>query len=312
MPEDVKNQTEDQSPAAPSAQDDHADELETLRSELQTYKQNASTVAAEKQLLERRLEEREREFNQRLGRQGQELGNKIKALETTLTSISQPKADQPKKRNRLDENLTVPDPVTDPENFKRYQLSLLGSLQELQEQNEKLAAGGQITEVERRLKAEIEGLQYKVYLTEQEAKLRAEYQFDDQDLARVHDFMRDSNIYDPEAAAIKIPELKRKMFSSQAPRREEDLDIAPRRESEPKRKPKFDPVAAGREMLNTKSDRVPQGGGKNSADSELNWLEEGKAAVADGSFRSWPEAKQKEYERKLMQTLSANMNGASY
>lgn len=288
-----------------------ANDLEALRTELQTYKQNATTLASEKQALERRLQERDAEFRREFGRQGQQLGERIKTLEATLTSALQPKAEQPKKRSRFDENLTVPDPVTDPENFKRYQMNLLGTLHELQEQNERLASGGQINEVEKRLKAEIEGLQYKVYLTEQEAKLRAEYQFDDQDLARVHEFMRDSNIYDPEAAAIKIPELKRKMFVSQAPRREEELDIALRREPE-KKKPKFDPVAAGREMLNTKSDRVPHGGSKNPADSELHWLEEGKAAVNNGEFKSWPEAKQKEYERKLMQALTANQNGASY
>lgn len=289
------------------------DDLTALRTELQQYKSKENTWSAEKQTLENRLRDREDQYRRDFGRQGQQLGDRIKTLEQTLANAIQPKAEQPnRKRSRFDENLVVPDPVTDPENFKRFQSNLIGTLNELQEQNERLVAGGQNNEVEKRLQGKIEALEYQLYLNKEESKLRTEYQFDDADLSRVHDFMKDSNIYDPEAAAIKIPELKRKMFGAMQPKqRDEDMDVAPRREPEKRKSsPKFDPVKAGEEMLKTKSDRVPNGGGKNSADSELNWLAEGKAAVQDGSFRNWPEAKRAEYEQKLMQTLTASNNGS--
>lgn len=289
-----------------------ANDLEVLRTELQTYKQSATTLASEKQALERRLQERDAEFRREFGRQGQQLGERIKTLEATLTSALQPKADQPKKRNRFDENLTVPDPIGDQDGFKKFQTGLVEAMYELREQNEKLASGGQNQDRIKALEDQIEAMKYQAFLDKEEQKLKMEYGLDAHDLARVHDYMKQSGIYAPKAAAFEIDDLEEKMIAYRQRRNQpSEPEEQPRRE-ERKPKPKFDPVAAGREMLNTKSDRVPHGGSKNPADSELHWLEEGKAAVNNGEFKSWPEAKQKEYERKLMQALTANQNGASY
>lgn len=308
MPEEkkpVEKKQEEQETETPSTEEDSVDELAQLRSELEQHKQEKTALTTEKQLLESRLKERDGEFRREFSRQGQQLGERIKTLETTLSNIIQP--DKPaKKKSRFDENLVVPDPVTDPDNFKRFQTSLLETIEDLREQNQKLASGGQNNQELKALQGKIEQLEYQHYLSQQETKLRTEYGFDDADLERVHGYMRDYTQYDPEIAAIKIPELKRKMFDSYG-KRDEELDERPR--TERKSKPKFDPVKAGQEMLKTASDKVPRGGAKNADEDSLNWRTELQSALNDGSFYEWPEAKRKEYELKIKQAAANEKNG---
>lgn len=283
----------------PSTQEEQAsdsnDELAALRSELEAFRQKEQTLAAERDDFKRRFEERDREAQKVVGRQGTELGElrkKTHQLEEMLSQVlNRPEKE---KKSRFDDELIVPDPVVDVDNFKKFQSTLAGQVNELQAKLDEFQTTGaqsQLAEV-KKVTDELNALKYELYLTKVEGNMRTEYGFDDRDFEQLHDYMRDTGVYDPEQAAIKLPGLKRKMFESQ-------LKSSSNGEEKKAGNKKFDPVKAGNEILKTASDSVPRGGGKRESDTSMSWRSEMDTAVKDGTFFDWPKTKQDEYRRKL-------------
>lgn len=314
MPDPKNKQAQGQASASSNeGSGNEPSELDQLRQELGVFKTNYETSQKELETLRERYDERENQYLRDYGRQGQELGEKIKNLQGLIDRAFQPAETQGKKKRQM--AVSIPDNVTAQDEFLKFQQDLVSQVYDLQDKISELeAVGGQVTGLQAELKKTQEDLnlaRYESYVAKEESLMRSDYGLDDRDLKRVRDYMKDSGIYSMEAAAIKVPGVKEKMFSSYAQKHSqsngngyEELE-----EEKPKRKSRYSAEQIGKEMLETKPDNtIPRGGAKR-VEENSDWTEEMKAALKDGSFFHWPQSKQDDYTLRLQQSRNGAYTG---
>lgn len=317
MPEE-KPEVEE-TPAPAGADSVNSADLDKLRQELGVYKSQAETAQKELERFQTRWEDREDQYRRDYSRQGQELGERVKRLQDLVDGVLQPaeKLRQSKKRPMA---VSVPDNITEQEQFKEFLRSQVDTVYALQDEIERLreSAGGQnVDDLRKELKRvndEINLVRYEQFLSKEEQDLKDKYGLSDRDLSRIKGKMQESGYYSAKSAAMLIPEIEEKMMSYFAEKR--NNGHANGREEEPaeeKRppKPRAKSDQVGQEMLKTEQDKIPRGGGKKPESESVTWVEEAKHAIKDGSFWNWPQAKQDEYRQKII-NLAAHGEGTHY
>lgn len=312
MPDPKNKQAQNADPLASQdneGSDNQGSELDQLRQELGVFKAKYESTQTELEDFRNRYDEREEQYQRDYGRQGQELGERIKQLQELVGRVIQPADDEPKSRKKRPLAVQIPDNVTAQDEFLKFQQGLVEQVYGLQDELTELRnAGGQSQSLQaeiKKLQDELNLMRYENYVAKEESTLRGDYGLDDRDLRDVQKYAKESGIYSLEAAAIKVPRIKEKMFSNYAKKSGQtnghDLQDDDRDGEPPKKKSRYNAKQIGDEMLKTKPDEtIPRGGAKR-IEENLDWVNEMKAAVKDGSYFRWPQAKIDEYEDRLRQ-----------
>mgnify|MGYP001583309422 CR=1 FL=1 len=320
MPDPKSKQAED-TEAATSKEDSAKEELseaDQLRQELGVFKGRFEETQQELTDFRNRYDEREDQFRRDFSRQGQELGERVKHLQDLVGRVIQP-ADETKQTGKRKRSVVVqiPDNITAQDDFLKFQQGLVEQVSGLEDELTELrSAGGQSEGLKaelKKLQEELNLVRYESFVAKEEALMRSDYGLDDRDLRKVRDYMKDSGIYSMEAAAIKVPGIKEKMFESYAKRSDQtnghDEEEA---EERPRKKSRYSAEQVGKEMLKTKPDEsVPKGGAKR-VEGDLGWEQEMIDALNDGSFFKWPKTKQDEYEQKAAKRASEKQERRYY
>lgn len=319
MPKDKKAE-EEELPTPKGDSGNTLSEADQLRQELGVYRQKSEQAERELDDFRSRYDERDEQFRRDYTRQGQELGERVKQLQELVGRVIQPAdtADTGGKKKRP-VAVQIPDNVTAQDEFLKFQQGLVEQVYGLQDELTELrAAGGQSQSLQaeiKKLQDELNLMRYENYVAKEESALRGDYGLDDRDLRDVQKYAKESGIYSLEAAAIKVPRVKEKMFSNYAKKSgqtngHDDADDEP--EEKPQRKPRYNAKQVGEEMLKTKPDEtIPRGGAKRT-EGDHGWREEMDAALKDLSFFHWPKPKQEEYEDRLRQWSASYQDGQKF
>lgn len=318
MPDPKNKQAEGkESEASKEGSVDTLSEADQLRQELGVFKSKFDETQKELEDYRTRYEEREDQFRRDYSRQGQELGERVKHLQDLVGRVLQPADDAQTGKKKRPVAVQIPDNVTAQDDFLKFQQGLVERVYELEDGlGELKSVGGQSESLKAELKKlqdELNLVRYEGFVAKEEAVMRGDYGLDDRDLRRVRDYMKESGIYSLEAAAIKTPGIKEKMFanyakkSGQANGHDEEEP-----EEKPTKKPRYNAKQVGEEMLKTKpDDTIPKGNARRT-DDDYSWKAEMDTAVKDGSFFKWPKPRQEEYEERLHQWFLAQQTEKVY
>ena len=254
--------------------------------------------------LRRQFEEREAEYQERtrnlesvLGRQGDELGR----LRQAITERQQPPAPAPRKRVKLD-------PIAD-ENFTETFDNYLGET--LAERDRRL-----VEQLNSQHQRELENLRFEMGVKQDAENLKQQFGFNDRDIKDAAQYGTDYGIPNLQAAAFMVPKLRDKMMRSNRNGHDKRYDNRNDRQNQhdnrddrrddrrdEKRKPEFDAREVAKEFTKPKPAPPPRGGMRpNDGDIVSKVM-----SMSQAEYDVLTDAERAELDRKVRAAAMAGM-----